>query len=142
MTARKQDRPLSARLDKLGAALVAAKQRERECELGHRRVAAEIAQLTDAIADAYADNDEARAAKASTQRASLEQGRLREAEERLQGARRAAQRADVERATFAAGTIDGLIAEREVDALAAARAVEDAVEELGPGARALERRGI
>jgi hypothetical protein len=129
MTARKT--PLSARLAALGEALVSAKQRERERELEHRRVEAEIARLTDAVADAYAANDEAKAAKASKQRAALEQGSLREAEERLEGARRAAQRADVERATFAAENIDGLLAERQVDALAVARAVEDAVEDLG-----------
>lgn len=132
MSARKQqDRPLSARLHKLGAALVAAKQRQQERELEHRRVAAEIAQLTDAIADAYADNDEARAAKASKQRASLEQGTLREAEERLEGAGLAVQRADVERSAFAVESIDALIAEREPDARAVAQAVEDAVERLG-----------
>jgi hypothetical protein len=131
MTPRKQDRPLTARLAQLGAALVATKQRERERVLEHRRVAGEIAQLTDAVADAFADDDEARAAKASKQRASLEQGGLREAEERLEGARRAARRADVERAAFAAENIDGLIAERRGDALAVARAVEDAVAELG-----------
>lgn len=129
MTARK--RPLSSRLVELSDVMATAKQRERECELEHRRVEAEIAQLTDAVTDSYADGDEARAAKASKQRASLEQGSLREAEERLEGARRAAQRADVERATFAAGNIEGLLGEREADALAAARAVEGAVEELG-----------
>lgn len=131
MTRRAKERPLSDRLAALGEAMTAAKQRERECELEHRRVDAEIAQLTDAIADAYADNDEARAAKASKQRASLEDGSLREAEERLEGARRAVQRADVERATFAAENIDGLLAERQGDALAVARAVENAVEDLG-----------
>ena len=131
MTPRKQDRPLTARLAQLGEALVAAKQRVRERELEHRRVAAEIAQLTDAVANAFADNDEARAAEASKQRASLEQGGLREAEERLEGARRAAQHADVERATFAAENIDGLIAERQSDAEAVARAVDDAVGQLG-----------
>jgi hypothetical protein len=65
MTARK--RPLSARLVELGEAVPAAQRRARECEVAHRRVVAEIARLTDAVADAYASSDEARAAKASKQ---------------------------------------------------------------------------
>jgi hypothetical protein len=129
MTPRKT--PLSDRLAALSEAVPAANRRARECELAHRRVVAEIAQLTDAVTDAYADGDEGRAAKASKQRAALEQGSLREAEERLEGARRAVQRADVERSTFAMENIDGLIAERRADATAAAAAVEEAVEALG-----------
>jgi len=129
MTARK--RPLSARLAELGEAVPAAQRRARECELAHRRVAAEIKQLTDAVTDAYADDDEDRAAKASKQRAALEQGSLREAEERLEGAKRAVANAEAERGLFAAENVDGLIAERQPDARAAAQAVEEAVEQLG-----------
>jgi hypothetical protein len=44
MTARK--RPLSARLAELGEAVPAAQRRARECEIAHRKVVAEIAQLT------------------------------------------------------------------------------------------------
>ena len=49
---------------------------------------------------------------------------LREAEDRLEGAKRAAVRADVDRSTFAAENVDGLIAERRPDASVA-------VEEVG-----------
>jgi hypothetical protein len=129
MTARK--RPLSARLAELGEAVPAAQRRARECEIAHRRVVAEIAQLTDAVANAYADGAEDRAAKASKQRAALEQGSLREAEERLEGAKRAVAKAEAERGLFAAENVDGLIAERRADATAAAAAVEGAVEQLG-----------
>jgi hypothetical protein len=55
MTARKT--PLSDRLAELNAAVPVAQQRARECELAHRRVVAEIARLTDAVTDAYADSD-------------------------------------------------------------------------------------
>jgi hypothetical protein len=130
MTARKQDRPLSARLAVLSEAVPAAQRRARECEMTHRRVVAEIAQLTDAVAEAYADDDEARAAKASKQRATLELGSLRDAEERLEGARRAQQRADVERATFAAENLPGLLHERADEAQAVARQVEQALARL------------
>jgi hypothetical protein len=93
-------------------------------------VVAEIAQLTDAVADAYAD-DEAQAAKASKQRAALELGSLRNAEERLEGAKRAVTKAEAERGLFAAENVDGLIDEREPDARGVAAAVEQAVEQLG-----------
>jgi hypothetical protein len=129
MTARK--RPLSARLAALSEAVPAAQRRARECDVTHRRVVAEIAQLTDAVTDAYADGDEAKAAKASKQRAALEHGSLREAQERLEGAKRAVAKAEAERGLYAAENVDGLIAEREPDARAAAQAVEDAVEHLG-----------
>jgi hypothetical protein len=131
MTARKQDRPLTARLIELGVAVRAAKQRERECEQAQRRFAADVARLTDVIVDAHADGDDARAAKASRERATLEAGGAREAGERLEGARRAAQRAEADRATFLVENVDALIAEREPDARAAAQAVEEAVERLG-----------
>lgn len=123
--------PLSDRLATLSEAVPAASQRARECDIAHRKVVGEIAQLTDAVTDAYADNDEAKAAKASKQRAALEQGSLREAEERLEGARRAVQRAEVERSTFAAENITGLLRERHADAAAVAQATEDAIEQLG-----------
>jgi hypothetical protein len=129
MTARKT--PLSDRLAELSAAVPVANQHARALELEHRRVVAEIARLTDAIADAYADGDDARAAKAITQRATLETGSLREAEERLEGARRAVSRAESERGMFAREHTEALIAERRPDAVAAAEAVEAAIEQLG-----------
>jgi hypothetical protein len=130
VTARKADRPLSRRLEALGEAVPAAKRRERECEIAHRSVVAEIAQLTDAVAESYADGDEGRAAKASKQRAALESGSLREAEERLEGARRTVSRAEAERGVFAAENIDGLLRERNGDAAAVARAAEQAIVQL------------
>jgi chromosome segregation ATPase len=129
MTARKT--PLSDRLAELSAAVPAANQHARALEVEHRRVVAEIARLTDAIADAYSNNDEARAAKAIKQRAMLETGSLREAEERLEGARRAVSRAESERGMFAREHADALVAERRPDAVAAAQAVENAIEQLG-----------
>ncbi len=120
-------RPLSAELARLTEAVPAAKARERACELEHRRVVGELAKLTDAIADFYAQVDEPAAAKASAARAKLEAGAVRECEERLEGARRAVQRAEVERATFTAESISGLLGERSAEASAAAGAVEDAV---------------
>ena len=122
---------MSARLAELGEAVPAAKQRERECQAAHRRVVNEIARFGDVIADAYAIDDETRAAKASKERASLERVALREAEERLEGARRAVQRAEAERGVFAAENVKGLVAERRPDAHAVARAAEEAVKQLG-----------
>jgi ABC-type taurine transport system substrate-binding protein len=55
---------------------------------------------------------------------------LREAGERLEGAKRAVARAEVERSTFAVENADGLIAERRPDALAAVEEVEAAVQRL------------
>lgn len=131
MSAGEKMRPLSARLAELEEAVPAAKRREHECETAHRKIAAEIAQLGDVIADAYADNNEARAAKASKQRAALEQGSLREHEERLEGARRAVQRADAERGLYTRENIVGLLAEELPDAVAAAQDVERDVLRLG-----------
>lgn len=126
MSARKRDRPLSARLAELTEAIVKGSRQAREAEIAHRRVEGEIARLRDAAAEAYSVGDEPRAQKASRERAELEGSGLREAEERLDGARRAVQRADVERSTFAMENLEALIAERHADATAAAAAVEDA----------------
>lgn len=129
MTARKM--PLSDRLGELSAAVPAAKRRERECDMAFRDVTANVAHLRDAILDAHADGDEQRAAKASKERAKLEGGALRDAEERLEGAKRAVSRAEAERGVFAAENIDGLLIERGSDAMAVAKAAEGALERLG-----------
>lgn len=131
MTPRTRSTPLSARLAELGAAVPVAQQRARECETTHRRVVAEIEQLTDVVADAYADDDETRAAKASKQRAALESGSLREAEERLEGAKRAVSRAEADRGLFAAEHLAGLLRERVDAATTVAQAAVTAVEQLG-----------
>ena len=65
MSARKQNRPLSARLAVLGEAVASASRRAREAELEARRVEVDIARLKDVTLDAYAAGDDAKAAKAS-----------------------------------------------------------------------------
>jgi len=129
MTARTKQ-PLNARLAEHGAAVTTAKQRVRELELTHGRVAADVARLRDATVDSFADGDEQRAAKASRERATLERDGLPEAVERLEGARRALQRAEVEAGAFAVEHLDGLVRERSEQAHAAARQVEEALDGL------------
>jgi hypothetical protein len=68
--------------------------------------------------------------KLSKQRAKAEGSGLRDARERAEGARRAAERAEVERGVFCAENADALLAERKPDAEAAAQAVQDALEAL------------
>ena len=118
-----KDRPLSARLVELGAEVASANRRARKCAVAHRATEGEVARLRDAVLDAFASEDEARAAKASRERDKAEGAALRDSAERLEGAQRAVQRAGVERSTFAVEHIDGLVAEREPDAVAAAQAV-------------------
>jgi hypothetical protein len=130
MTARKRERPLATRLAALSEAVTQAKQRVRECQLAHGRAEADVARLRDAVIDAHADGDDARAAKASRERATLERDGLPDAVERLEGARRALQRAEVEVGTFAMEHLDGLLSELRPDAVRVAEAVETAVEQL------------
>jgi hypothetical protein len=127
-TPRKQ--ALNARLAELGAAVVAAKQRVRDAEIAQRRVEADVARLRDAVIDAHADGDEARAAKARSERATLERDGLPEAVERFEGARLALQRAEIEVGAFAVEHLDGLLSELRPDAVRVAEAVEEAVEQL------------
>jgi hypothetical protein len=103
----------------------AAKRRERECELAHRRAEGEIARLRDAVIDAHADGDERRAAQASKERDAAERTALRDSAERLEGARRAAARAEAEAGVFTRENIDGLLEEHELAARGAAGAVVD-----------------
>ena len=105
------------------------KQRARAAELEHNRMKAQVEEATEAIVEAHASGDAARAEKLGKERSRLE-GAVRQAGERLEGARLAVTRAETERGLFAAESLDGLIAEREPDARAAAQAVEDAVEQL------------
>jgi len=131
MTARAKARPLSDRLAELSDAVTAAKQRARDAELEHGQVVAKITAARDAIVEAHAVGDAATAARLSKDRARLEGATLRGAEERLEGARVALSRAEVEVSTFAASNLQGLLAERQPDAQAAVEAVEAAVEALG-----------
>ena len=129
MTGGAKARPVSARLVELGDAIVAAKQRARAAELGHREITAKVEQTTEAIKDAYAAGDEAKAAKLGRERAKLAGDTT--PGERLEGAQRAVAKAEASRGLYASENADGLIAELEPDARAAAQAVEDAVEQLG-----------
>lgn len=121
---------MSDRLAELGATVPIAQQRARECEIAHRELVAEITQLTDSIADAYANSDETLAADLSKQRAAREDAG-RQAGERLEGARRAVSRAEAERGLYTAENFDGLLRERSEEATAVALAAEQAVERLG-----------
>ena len=96
MTSPQEKRPLSDRLEQLGEAIVAAKRRARECEIAKPKVSGEIAQMTDQILEAHADNEEQHASKASAARAKLEGRTLRDAEERWEGAKRAVSKAEAE----------------------------------------------
>jgi len=122
---------LTSKLAALGEAIVAAKARVRDCDLAHRKVAADVARLTDAVLEAHAVGDDGRAAKASKQRAALESTTLRDAAERLEGAKLAVTRAEADRGLFARENIDRLLAEWAPESSAVAQAVEDAVEQLG-----------
>jgi len=124
------DKRLTSKLAALGQAIVAAKARVRDCDLAHRKVAADVARLTDAVLEAHADGDDGRAAKA-TARAKLEQTTLRDAAERLEGAKLAVTRAEADRGLFARENIDRLLAEWAPESRSVAQAVEDAVEQLG-----------
>jgi hypothetical protein len=130
VTADKQDRPLSERLAELTAAIATASTRAREIGLEQERVVAKVAEIGEAIVESHAEGDDARAAKLSKERARLEVSDVRETGERLEGAQRAVQRAEVERSTFAAENTDGLLAERRPDAKEAAEAVRSAVAAL------------
>jgi hypothetical protein len=127
MTRRAKKRPLSDRLTALGDAVTSAKARLRDMELEHGQVTAKIAAASDAIVEAHAIGDTAEATRLSTERAKLEGGVIRDAEERLAGARVAVSRAEVELSTFAASNVEGLLAESRPAALAAVQAVEAAV---------------
>ncbi len=131
MSARKRERPLGARLAELGEAITAAKQRARDCELAHSRAQGDVLRLRDAVIDALAADDEARARKASAARDKAEQATLRDAAERLEGATRRVAKAEAELGLFAREHADALVAERAPDARTAAEAVEAAVEQLG-----------
>jgi len=122
---------LTAELSAIGEAIVAAKARVRDCDLAYHKVAADVAQLTDSVVSAHADGNDARAAKASKERAKLEQTTLREAAERLEGAKLAVSRSEAERGLFARNNIDALLRERAKECSAAAQATEAAVEQLG-----------
>lgn len=123
-------RPLSERLGALDEAVVAARVRAREMEDAQRQVAAKVAEVTEGIVEAHAVGDDATAAKLSKERGKLEQSAVREADEKLAGAKRAVTRAQAEVTAFATANVLGLLIERRPDAERVARAAEDAVERL------------
>jgi hypothetical protein len=123
-------RPLSDRMRELAEQVAVAKLRERELEVAAQRIADEVAELGERIIEAHAEGNDALGTKLSKARARAEGVGIRDASERLEGAKRAVQRAEVERSVYAAEHVDGLLAERKPDAEAAAQAVQDAVEAL------------
>jgi hypothetical protein len=125
-----RETPLTDHLAVLSAALPEAQRRARECELAFRRAEGDVARLRDATIDAFADGDERRAAKASKERDAAEGTTLRNCAERLEGAKRAVAKAEAALGLFARENVDGLLQERRAEGLAAAQAVEDAVEQL------------
>jgi hypothetical protein len=127
MTGRAKARPLFDRLTVLSDAVAGAMSRLRDREAEHGQVVAKITAATDAIVEAHAVGDDAEAARLSVERATLEGGVIRDAEERVEGARVALSRAEVELSMFAASNVDGLLAEWQPDAFAAVEAVEAAV---------------
>jgi hypothetical protein len=124
------DRPLSERLAELTDAITTASTRAREIGLEQERVVAKVAEIGEEIVEAHAAGDDVNAAKLSKQRARLETTDVREAGERVEGAQRAVQRAEVERSTFAAENADQLLRERKPEADGAAEAVQEALEAL------------
>ena len=122
---------MSDRLSALSAAVTAAKERARAMELEHGQVVAMIAAARDGIVEAHAVGDDAAVARLSKDREQLEGGAIRDAEERLEGARVAVSRAEVEVSTYAASNIEGLLRERHPSARAAVKAVAASVAALG-----------
>jgi hypothetical protein len=57
---------------------------------------------------------------------------LQEAQERLEGSKRAVAKVEAERGLYAAEHVDRLITERSADATAVVAAAEDAIEHLAP----------
>jgi formate dehydrogenase maturation protein FdhE len=125
-----ETRPHSAQLTELGEQITLARQRARELELAQQRITDEAAALAEEIIECHATGDDVRATKLGKTRARLEGVAIREAGERLEGAKRAIDRAEVERSAFCMEHADELLAERRPDAEAAAAAVRDAVEAL------------
>jgi hypothetical protein len=127
MTARKTRQPLNTRLGELEQAVAAARAREREVEREREIAKAEVARITEGLVEAFARGDEVAAGRLASERADAEWA---VAAERLEGARRATQRAEVELSTFARENLEGLLRERVPQANAAAHAVTDALEAL------------
>jgi hypothetical protein len=118
---------LNTRLGELETAVAAARAREREVEREREIAKAEVARITEALVDAFARGDEVAAERLTSERADAERA---VAAERLEGARRATQRAEVELGTFAREHLDELLRERVPQANAAVHAVADTLEAL------------
>jgi hypothetical protein len=98
--------PHAARPAELAATVAAARAKQRQAEVAHQQAVGEVNRLKDAGLQAYADDDQPRAVKASKERARLE-GAMREIEERVEGAKLAVVAAENERARYASGTPAG-----------------------------------
>ena len=124
MTPRKKT--LNEQLVELGQAVADAKVRAREVRSRFDDARAEVERIGEARVEAFAAGDEGLAAKLQAERGKAEATVL-DLQERLAGAERGVQRAEVERAQFATHYCDAILAERLPDAQAAVGAVKDAV---------------
>jgi len=130
MSAAETKRPLTDHLGELTQAIVAAGTRARALDVERRQIRDRLAQVTEEITEAYAVGDDDQAEKLSRARTKLETGSVRDADEKLAGAQRALARAQADRTTFITDNVDGMIEERTPDALAVAKAAEDAAVEI------------
>jgi hypothetical protein len=96
----------------------------------HRRAEADVVRLRDAVIDAHAEAHEGKARKASAERDEAERTTLRDASERLEGAVRAVAKAEAEHGLFAVEHCAALLEELTPGAVAVARAVDEALQEL------------
>ncbi len=120
---------LDEQLAALGRAVTASKARAREVRDQHHASKVEVERLTESRVEAFAAGDERLADKLLAERQAAE-ATVREFEERVAGAERAAQRAEAEQAQFATHNCDALFTERGPAADAAVGAVKDAVGQL------------
>ncbi len=113
--------------------VAAAQRRVREVDLEVRAAAAKVAEVRDAVVEAYADADDAKAATLAKAVGRAEEAERGLREGKLAGAERAAQRAETDRVRFATANFGELIEERRPDAEKVVRAFEDAVAALQAG---------
>jgi chromosome segregation ATPase len=129
------ERPLSDQLHALGEAVGAAKVHQRDVEVKQQQLAQEIADLSEQVVELHAQGDAVAVAKVSKTRARQEGVVARDLAERLAGARRATERAEVARQEFATAHIDELLREIKPDADEAAEMVQRAIEALSQAQR-------
>jgi hypothetical protein len=106
--------PLNDRLAELGRDIASARVRGRDLQMEHGRIAEEVEALRESIIESYAEEDSTAATKARKRRVVAE-GRLRDVAERVEGAQRAALKAEAARGVFAAENADRLEVELQPD---------------------------